>query len=299
MIRRSSVLPVSALLALTVALMVPVAPAGAAKKPRFRVLYGGNTSQHDPFVLKLAKNAKTVDRASIMAEGTCSDGSPIRFGVTLRFEVDTPAASPGGVHIVAGDRVSRSGSFSASGSGVDGFGTATGAMTHAIKGKVRRNGSAAGTYQATIVLHDDATGAEVATCDTGLVRWTGRSSRGRVYAGATSQGWPMVVEVDKARDNVEDVWFGWDAPCTPSGGVLIGDVVSEFPIRDGKFGDSFPYTVDLDNGEKLTLDYVIDGRLSRAKASGSVSVKLTSRNPAGAVTSTCDSGAVSWSLRST
>jgi len=78
-----------------------------------------------------------------------------------------------------------------------------------IRGKVRRNGSSAGTYQAKIVLRDDATGAEIGTCDTGVLRWTGRSSRGRVYAGKTSQDQPMVVELDKARSTVDQVRFGW------------------------------------------------------------------------------------------
>ena len=76
--------------------------------------------------------------------------------------------------------------------------TATGTIAHTIKGSVRRNGSASGSYRAKIVLHDKAGGAEVGTCDTGTVRWRARSARGRVYAGATSQGPPMVIELDKA-----------------------------------------------------------------------------------------------------
>lgn len=298
--RRSCLRTVSVLSALLAAtLAFPAMSGGAVKNRPFRVLYGGTTSQDNPFVLKLAKGAKTVDRANVYVDGTCPDGNAISFWATLRFEVDTPAALAPGLHIVAEDRVRKSGSFSASGSGTEGFGTAIGAIAHTITGKVRRNGSASGTYRAKILLRDQATGAEIQTCDTGAVGWTGRSSRGRVYAGQTSQGLPMVIELDKARRTVDQVRFGWLGPCTPSGSFYIGDRISDFAITDRKFNDSFQQTFDAGGGEKVAVDYALDGRLGKSKASGSVSVKFTRTDAAGAVTRACDSGTVDWSLPST
>jgi len=194
--------------------------------------------------------------------------------------------------------VSKSGSFRASGFGVEGFGEATGTITHTIKGKVKRNGTASGTYRATILLRD-ATGAEVGTCDTGTMRWSGRSARGRVYAGQTSQGMPMVVELDKGRRTVDQVRFAWQGTCTPDGSFDVGDRVSDFAISDGKFGESFQSTFDAGGGAKVVIDYALDGRLSRSRASGSVTVKFTRTDAAGNVMQTCDTGSVSWSLPGT
>ena len=298
--RRSCPRTVSVLsLLLAASLVLPALAAGAQEKRPFRVLYGGTTSQDNPFVLKLAKHAKTVDRASVYAEGTCADGSAISFWATLRFEVDRPAALPTGVHVLAGDRVKRSGSFRATGFGTEVFGPATGAITHTFAGKVRRNGSASGTYSARIRLRDQVSGADLQTCDTGAIRWTARSARGRVYAGPTAQGMPMVVELDKARRTVDEVRFGWAGPCSPSGSFSIGDRISDFGITDNAFGDSFQSTFDVGGGEKVVVDYALDGRLQKAKATGTISVKFVRTDPAGAVTETCDSGGLDWSLPST
>ena len=240
-----------------------------------------------------------MDRAYVYADGTCADGTAISFWATLRFEVDRPAALPSGVHVLAGDRVRRSGSFRASGFGIEGFGTAIGAITHTIAGKVRRNGSASGTIRARIRLRDQATGADLQTCETGELKWTGRSARGRVYAGQTTQGMPMVVELDKARRTVDEVRFGWAGPCTPSGSFTIGDRISDFDITNNRFGDSFQSTFDVGGGAKVVVDYALDGRLRKSKAAGSVSVKFIRTDAAGAVTETCDSGRLDWSLPST
>jgi hypothetical protein len=110
---------------------------------------------------------------------------------------------------------------------------------------------------------------------------------------------PMVVELDKGRRTVDQVRFAWQGACTPEGAFDVGDRVSNFPITDRKFGDRFQSTFDAGGGAKVVVDYALDGRLSKSKASGTVSVKVTRTDAAGAVTRTCDSGSVSWSLPST
>jgi hypothetical protein len=283
--------------ALALAVVLPVAPADARR--RFGLVYGGTTSQQEPFVLELARKGKVVDRATVLMTGDCSDGESTSYFGTLGFEPQLPAALRIGEHVFRGGRVSASGRFRAEGRGVEGYATANGLMTETIAGRVRRDGGAAGTYRSKVRVVDDRSGDTVATCDTGTVRWTARSRRGRIFAGATSQDQPIVVEVDRQRASVERMRMGWAAPCTPeeTGSWLLGDELSGFRLDGGAFGDTFQQPFDLDGGGRRTFDYTVDGQLRRISASGSFAVTVTDADAAGAVTSTCPSGNVDWSAR--
>lgn len=279
------------------ALASPLVEAADAKK-RLGRYYGGVTAQGMPFVLELARGSKAVDSASLIVGGACANSPGVRYFFRLSFEVDVPAFVPPGDHVVSPGKVSKSGKFRANGIGVEYFGTATGAIVESVSGKLRRNGSAAGTYEADVTMIDD-NGVTVDTCHTGTVKWTARSRRGRVYAGTTSQAMPVVLELNSQRNLVEMVRFGWGATCTPEGALLFPDELTDFRLTAGEFGDAFQVPVDLDGGGKATVDYDVKGRVaSSTSASGSASVKLTETDAAGAVTSSCDTGSFSWTARS-
>lgn len=259
--------------------------------------YGGVTSQGAPFVLELTRGGKAVAGATILVTGDCDDGQQMRYYGRLTFEPGMPAFVPVGEHVFGSRRVSKSGRFSASGIGADSFGSAEGLMSETISGRVRRNGAAAGTYRSivTMVAPD---GSTMARCDTGTLNWSASSDRGRIYAGTSSAGFPIVLELEARRTTVKRMRFGWGAPCTPEGSLIVPDELTGFRLSGGSFGDTFQQSFDRDDGGKNLYDYAVEGRVKRSNASGTFSVKYTETDPAGATTATCDAGGATWTARS-
>ena len=274
-----------------------VAPADG--KTRLGRVYGGVTEQANPLVFELTRSGQRVHEVRLMVDPACSDGQPLFYFATLKFVTNVPAFVANGEHVFVGGRLSKPRKFRASGIGAEEFGDVGGAFSEKIAGKVSRSGTASGTYSAAVQLIDD-TGTVVATCKSGTVRWHARSARGRIYAGSTSAGHPIVVELDKRRTTVKHLRFGWAAPCTPDGFLLTPDHLLNLAIAHGKLSDGVhamePLPVPA--GGKRALDYAIDGRVTRTAASGTFSVKLTDSDSGGAVLGSCDSGSVTWSARS-
>jgi hypothetical protein len=284
--------------ALTALALVPLSSA-TAKTASPGLIYGGVTSTDAPFVLKLERGAKTIDHVNLLVNGKCANGQTISFDATLTFEVNIPAALQLGDHAFkGGGRLSKTGAFRASGRGAENFGTVIAGMNEKIAGKISRAGAASGTYSATMTIIDKQTGATQTTCSTGTIRWTARSAPGRIFAGTTSDRQPVVVELDKAGKSVHALRFSWSANCMPTGGVQFPENLTGFRIANHAFGDSFQQSYDLNGGGKATFDYVVKGRVAKTKASGSFSVKDTITDATGAITTTCDGGSVTWSVKS-
>jgi hypothetical protein len=278
-----------------IGLLVTASTADAKKLGRY---YGGETSQGAPFVLELARGARSVEAAGILVMNTCTASGDVPLIARLEFDVVAPAFAPPGKHVLRPAKLPKSRKFRATGRATEDFGSATAAIVESVSGKVRRNGAATGTYQADITV-TDANGATVETCRTGTLKWTARSRRGRVYAGMTSQQMPVVLELSSQRNLVETISFGWGASCTPEGNLVLPDVLSDFRVTGGAFGDVFQQPFDIDGGGKRTFDYDIKGRIAgKTSASGSVAVKMTETDPAGTVTTSCDAGSFTWNARS-
>ena len=107
----------------------------------------------------------------------------------------------------------------------------------------------------------------------------------------------MVVRVDAKRRKVSDLMFGWQSgTCKPDSVFLsVNEDFSDFPLSSGRFGDAFNMTYTPDEGGEGKVAYDITGRVARTRASGTFRVNLTETDPAGNVTTACDSGSVSWS----
>jgi hypothetical protein len=69
-------------------------------------------------------------------------------------------------------------------------------------------------------------------------------------------------------------------------------------LRGASFGDTFNQQFNLDSGGRRTFDYVVNGRVGKIKASGRLSVKATDFDAAGTLTSTCDTGSMTWAASS-
>lgn len=285
-----------AMLSLAILALSPAAAAGAEKLTP-GLVYGGMTSQDSPFVLKLRRGGRSVDQAAIIISATCSDGQSLQASETLTFEDDTPSFIGLGQHFFPNGRLSKRHAFNSAGLGSERFGAHLGVVTEKIKGRIKSNGAASGTYSATVALIDNQ-GATAATCNTGILRWTTRSAQGRIYAGSTSQDQPVVIELDKQRKMVTDLLVGWGAACTPSGSWLIGEHFIRFPISVGRFGDAFRQSGDIDGGGKRSFAYAISGRVGKTKASGRLSVKVNDTDVTGAATFRCRTGSLTWSATS-
>lgn len=279
-----------------VVLALACAAEAGAKKRSPGLVFGGETSQDSPFVLVLRRGARAVDHAALVVSARCSDGQMLRAFATLSFGGDIPAFIGPGHHYFPNGKLSTTRAFSSAGLGNEDFGEVSGAMSEKIKGKIQANGAASGTYAATVTLTDHQ-GAKVATCNTGVLRWTARSERGRIYAGSTTQDQPVVVKLNRQRTRVTDLLVGWGAGCTPSGSILIGDHLTNFPISAARFGDRFQAQSDIDGGGRETFDYAVNGRVGKSKASGRLSVEVKDTDGSGAAISTCNTGSVTWSAK--
>lgn len=99
-----------------------------------------------PFSLELVRGAKSIDTASLVALADCADGQRTVLGGALEFVGTLPKAVPVDSHVVVGRRISRTGRFAAIGVGAQDLESAQALAQEEIAGKVRRSGSASGSY---------------------------------------------------------------------------------------------------------------------------------------------------------
>jgi hypothetical protein len=274
--------------AITAFAVVTPAPALARN-----AVYGGSTSAGAAIVLNADKKAKKLRSAIVSWKARCDNGP----GVPVAVEVKAVSAEAGFTPGFRELATSRNGKGRFSGTHVGGFSTTdqAGAMVATYTGKLTKK-RATGTLEATVTMTDRASGATVATCRTGTVRWSASRAPGRVYGGSTSQDHPIVVRLDAKRRKVADMLFGWESStCKPDDIYLNADEsFGDFPLSGGHFGDAFDMGYTPDQGGEGKVSYDITGRVARSRASGSVRVNLAETDPAGAVTAACDSGIVPW-----
>ena len=249
-------------------------------------IYGGRSAGRDAFVLR--RRGRTLDIVGVWVSGTCDNGDALTYSAPISFATQQPSALPEGANVASGNRLSRSGRFSATGAGTADYGTNVGQVTETITGRVGRR-SASGTIDLTVVLVDRATQQPFTTCRTGVKRWRARSSPRRVFGGLTSFGHPVVLELRADRRRVRTVLIGWQADCEPPDTFGVPDELVNFPIsRTGRWGDKFTGRFQIEGGAgERTFEYDLSGRIRGSTATGALAVKVTDRNPAGAVTSTC------------
>ncbi len=237
------------------------------------VTYGGSTSARDPIMVKLSRDGSRVTQLSQQFEAKCTSGTsyPLVLG---------PAASI---------RIDSHGRFRSSLSRTSDLGTGIAAhVTATVIGKV--NGprlSGTSTLHVNVV---DAAGAGIDTCDR-AVTFTAVASRGKVFAGVTSQKRPVVIELAASARSVHHFHIGWRAPCTPDGTFSYGDTLTNFTIVKGRFGDDF--TQYFTNPVRQAVAYSLHGTIAGHTAKGAFRLTIASRDANGATT-TCTTGPLSY-----
>jgi hypothetical protein len=254
-------------------LAAAIAPAGAAAAPG--PVYGGGTSQDDPFAVIVSKDHRRLVRLLAHVDLGCADASRTAWSGSSTF--------------AGRARISRTGRVA-----VRATTAQDGAPTLALDGRLTGAG-ARGTIRVTTTLADPTTGAKTA-CDSGRVTWRTRSARGSVFAGLTSAGHPVVVELAADRLSVQTLRYSWDANCHGGGFLALGDHFSGFPLGPrGSFGASFlPDPVDLGAGAHRNPEYAIHGRVGKTEAGGTFSLVAIDTDATGATTDTCTTGRETW-----
>jgi hypothetical protein len=124
---------------------------------------------------------------------------------------------------------------------------------------------------------------------------------GAVYGGATSQDFPVVIELNKSRSKVVRGHIALRLSCTSGGISTQSDVYTGLKVsKKGRFSASFgPELNRHDDGTTTDAEGSFSGKANaaRTKLSGKWRLKLTDRDATGAVTDTCDSGSVSWKAK--
>jgi hypothetical protein len=123
---------------------------------------------------------------------------------------------------------------------------------------------------------------------------------GSVFGGLTSQGWPVVIELNKTGTQVVHATIGLRLTCTSGAIASLHDDYGKVALKHGRFSGSFgPVTERNQDGTTTDFEGSLSGTLNKAhtKMSGKWQYKGTDHDNSGAVTDTCNSGSISWSAK--
>jgi hypothetical protein len=271
-----------------------LAAAGAPGAQAADIIEGGTLASAaggDAIVLRIDPKAMRLRSAVLAVKARCANGRgyPLHIPVrTMPMSALKPGAmAPGDALLL---QTLTRGTLRATllrGEEVDGGRTA--AISIELKGRLGRQRSS-GTLKADVTVFAPGSEATETTCTTGTVRWSAVHAPGTVFAGATSQGEPIVLWTNARRTKLLRAVFGWHSNCTPEGGVDVPDELFNFAIsRTGAFGDTFDWTPE---DSKIRVDYSFSGKLSRTRASGKLDVVFRPDRDAGATT--CPTGPLTW-----
>jgi len=274
------------------------AAARAAAAPAAAV-YGGHTTQDDPFALRVARGGRALRSLLVRIDMACDDGKTASWPGAATFAATAPTSPPQGRNVFGPARIARDGRFQADGLGSGSYGPGVvGTLHETVKGRLRR-GSGRGAFSATLDIVDQARGNPVTTCRSGALRWTARSAPGRVYAGLTGQEEPVVVERSRNGRRVDRLWISYSAPCQSGGAFTFGDPLVRFPVRRGSFGDTWSERYDRPEGAERVFEYLLTGTVGARKATGAFRLRVTDTDAAGAQKDVCDTGSFAWAADST
>lgn len=272
--------------AVAVAAALLAQPASAAR------VYGGQPTPGAPaqFVLSLSDSGTAVTKITFHAGVSCGEAfTSVDSGTTQTVQAP-PDQMLSGAHYLVGGRVSG-GRLTGTILGADRVNAGTWALMNIVLSGTVTKTKASGTMAAKFVHSDEATGAEIAQCSR-TSRWSAQRDPGVVYAGATSQDEPVVVELKKGRRQISHAHVSWYAPCA-GGGAWI-DPHDEFDLRPfalsrtGTFSRSYAFNLGRGTAEVERFA----GRVGPTKAGGTFQSDVTIAGTA--TNTTCGTGRVSW-----
>jgi hypothetical protein len=233
----------AAVLACGLAALTP--PAGAAGAATGTV-YGGATSGHQVLTVALTHDRSAVASVGVWLEGA---GGAYLFSDLARH--------------VRHARVSRNGGFAATVRRA----LPDGVMTYTVAGRVA-GATMRGRVSGTLRLRARGTVAFPAQ------RWTAASAPGRIFAGRTSLGDPMVVELDRPGGSIAALHIPWvaeDADVT----LWTSDTFAALPLDHGSFNRSWSDRTPLGDGDANLFDYRLAFSVSEREVRGTLQARVT------------------------
>ena len=289
-------------LALLVAvLLVPTLTAARADA---HTVFGGVIGPtYEPFGLELnalpgqEELSPVMGRVEFLASIRCPGARP-DWALAVGQRIVAPGV-PAGPEELQGRAISADGHFEASGTTRYRFGDLEGQVEEDFIGTIIGN-EVTGTFRATARLSRPDSGRRVATCRSGEVHWRGESAPGRVFAGLTSTGDPVMVKLSADRLQVQLMLVVGTATCTGSDAAIRSattNVWTGVPVRpDGRFTGGGRYR-RRDSGALIRGSDHVRGRVSGDRATGSWQDGYTETTRNGAV-SRCRVARARWSARS-
>jgi hypothetical protein len=184
---------------------VSAAPAAASR------MYGGQkTSERLQMVFAVSDDGATLESAAVLAELNCRGYNRIDTATTTSVAA-LPAEPRPGVLYLAGQAIAG-GRLDATLLIAREYAPGrTDVVSGALTGTLTANGGR-GTLALTSRVVEDATGRLVRTCSRTLP-WRVLRRPGRLFAGNTSQGAPIVLLLSADRRRVVRSLIGWTARC--------------------------------------------------------------------------------------
>ncbi len=276
--------------ALLTAIICAVAaqPAGAAR------IYAGQPTSGvpDQLVLALNNSGTAVSKLTFHLDVSCgTDFESIDAGTTQKVDA-VPDRMIGGAHYLVGGKIAA-GKLSGTIVGADRVNdTSWELMNVALTGTVSKT-KAAGKMAVKLVRTDETSGAILAQCAQ-TIRWSALRNPHVVYAGATSQDEPIVLELKTDRKHVSHAHVAWYASCK-AGGAWI-DPHDEFDLQSFALSPTgaFSRTYRFNLGQGSSEIERFAGRVGATRAAGTFQSDVTLSGTAGV--DTCSSGKVSWTV---
>ena len=128
-----------------------------------------------------------------------------------------------------------------------------------------------------------------------------RPHPGGTYGGMTPQDWPAIFTVAANGRSIVSAHIGLDRPCTSGNTRSTSDGYSKLKVsRSGAFSTSFgPQPQQNADGTTDEFSGSLTGRLDarHGRITGTWELMSVTKDTAGNVTDTCDSGPVKFTVR--
>jgi hypothetical protein len=289
------------LAALAAAACATAAPAAGAPAGRTGLYGGGAVDDYLQFV-----SVRVLPNARFRAHATLVTSCAPRFGDTLTESVSVRAA-----RLTDGSAYSATTSFSDDlEPGLQDVGGLHAEGTIAFSVRVLRAGVARGVVRVRSTYTDPATGAEIARCDTGRIRWFARRPpdgagdgkaprRAGTQRGTTDQAEPFLMRLTRRGRFVERAGMTVRIGCPSGIGLPLDVVAHRVHVRRGRFGaaDGFERAFTYPDGTRVAEHYSweLRGRLGKSGARGTFQMHgVVRRESDGEAVDSCDTGPVAW-----
>jgi hypothetical protein len=269
-----------------------IAPASASAAP---TVYGGDAGpDHAPFALEL-NPGDGIDVGRVAFDLTVSCPGFDRFlDITDALPLVSPLIRPQ-VNALYSGPVTAEGDWDATGIVFYRIGRYDLEIDETIKGKVTGT-DATGTFRAKAKLYSRRAGKPDIRCRPARHRWRARSVPGRIFAGATADDRPVVIEVADDATSVRRARVSGWATCGGARGSTTQSTWRNFALDgDGHFDISTPYSY-RSGGTRFRGREAIKGDIAGAVARGRFSDRWTARYADGDK-ETCATGSVRYKAR--